>query len=353
MATTVSRPQTALSPPGMRDALEFPLIEALVGRRSRLFALGNSIPDGPLAFTSRHKPMPLSNLEQMMVLTAAAGNTGWHYMIIRNAHYAPHLSNYAGAAGGRTFPSAAGFHTSNLFFTDDEGTYLFDTRDAPALVEPTGNIEQDVQATLDAHSKQVRQLYDGRMYLPREDPYIEGHNTWSANVPGSTLIIPVADLAQHGVAGICYLVQNGFALYDDINNEQILGIERFSHLVNTEETFLLSYFEQLSLGEAVAEMSASCYAGALMLQAMGLGSWMHIGLDRFSILGASGNPDVPGLGFRYDTDERWPLPNPTGLEGVFEGYCPPHYPDMPAAVEALHRRKYGPGGPFNATTPGP
>jgi hypothetical protein len=31
---------------------------------------------------------------------------------------------------------------------------------------------------------------------------------------------------------------------------------------------------------------------------------MFDGIDRFSMLGASGNPQVPGLGFRYDTDER-------------------------------------------------
>jgi hypothetical protein len=89
-----------------------------------------------------------------------------------------------------------------------------------------------------------------------------------------------------------------------------------------------------------------------MLQAMGLGGWMFDGIDRFTMLGASGDPDVPGLGFRYDEDERWSLPNPTGLEGVFEAYCPPHYPDMAAAVEAFAERKFGPGGPFNRDTPG-
>ena len=47
------------------------------------------------------------------------------------------------------------------------------------------------------------------------------------------------------------------------------------------------------------------YAGVLMLQAMGLGGWMFDGIDRFSMLDASGNSDVPGLGFRYDGDERW------------------------------------------------
>src|SRR5919112_5859259 len=77
-------------PPGLQDVLEFPLVEALFGRRARRFSLGASLPDGPLAFTSRHDPLPLSELEQMLVLTAAAGNTGWHYMIMRHARYAPH-----------------------------------------------------------------------------------------------------------------------------------------------------------------------------------------------------------------------------------------------------------------------
>ena len=86
---------------------------------------------------------------------------------------------------------------------------------------------------------------------------------------------------------------------------------------------------------------------------MGLCGWMFNGIDPFSMLGASGNPDVPGLGFRYDQDDRWPYPNPTGLGGVMEGYCPPHYKDMRAAVEAVSERKFGPGGPFHPDTPGP
>jgi hypothetical protein len=90
----------------------------------------------------------------------------------------------------------------------------------------------------------------------------------------------------------------------------------------------------------------------LMLQAMGLGGWMFDGMDRHTILGASSDPQVSGLGFRYDTNERWSIPNPTGLSGVFEGYCPPHFSDMRAAVEAFAQRKFDPGGPFNSGTPG-
>lgn len=58
--------------------------------------------------------MALSELERLVVLGAMGGTTGWHYAITRDARYAPHLANYAGAAAGRTFSSAAGFHTVEL-----------------------------------------------------------------------------------------------------------------------------------------------------------------------------------------------------------------------------------------------
>jgi hypothetical protein len=80
----------------------------------------------------------------------------------------------------------------------------------------------------------------------------------------------------------------------------------------------------------------------LMLQAMGLGGWMFNGIDPLSMLGASGEGPVPGLGFRYDMDDRWPYPNVTGLEGVMEAFCPPHYADMRTAVDAVCERKFGP-----------
>ena len=52
---------------------------ALFGRRARLFFLGATISEGPLAFASRHEPLPLTEREQMLVLIAAAGNTGWQW----------------------------------------------------------------------------------------------------------------------------------------------------------------------------------------------------------------------------------------------------------------------------------
>jgi len=340
-------------PPGFQDMLGFGLVEALLGRRSRRFFRGAEIPDGVFAYKSKHPHLPLSELEKLLVVLACGGNTAWHHLIYRAARYAPHLSNYCAAAGGRTFPSGAGFETSQTFFTDDEGVYLLDVRDAPALAERDEAGGLDLEELLEAHRGRIRKIQDGRLGLPPVVPYVEAHNTWVVNHPGTLLVIPVGDLSQHLLLNLGYFLQNGQVITDDLNRRAVPGIDKFKHIVDPTQAWPLSFVEQLTMAEVTVELSASCYAGALMLQAMGLGGWMFNGMDPFAVLGASGEPEAPGLGFRCDTDERWPVPNPTGLPGVMEGFCPPHYPDMRAAVEALCERKFGPGGPYHPGTPGP
>jgi hypothetical protein len=86
-------------------------------------------------------------------------------MLYRAKLYAPHLSNYSGAAAGRTFPSAAGFHTSNTFFTDDEGVYLLDNRDAPACADraPGGSFDFEaadsgkIRSAAPVHSEEFKE----------------------------------------------------------------------------------------------------------------------------------------------------------------------------------------------------
>ncbi|MBU8919127.1 hypothetical protein BGM25_24090 [Bacillus sp. FJAT-29953] len=173
-----------------------------------------------------------------------------------------------------------------------------------------------------------------------------------ANKPGTFLVFPVGDLAQHTLLNLCFYVQNGLVIYDDINKRKIPGLEKYRHIVDVDNPVPLSFLDQYSLAELSAELATATYSGMLLQQAIGLGGWMFDGIDRITVLGASGDPDVPGLGFRYDTDERWAIPNPTGLEGVFTSYTPPHYPTMRDAVDALVERKFGKDGPFHPETKG-
>jgi hypothetical protein len=338
----------------LADVSQFPLIQALAGRRSRRFCMGAEIPEGPLAFKSSQKSFPLTELEQMLVLTSMAGSTGWHYAISYNETVRSQLPSYSAGPAGRTFPSAAGFHTSDLFFTDDNGTYCFSTRDFHPPSKDYRGEQGQLENHIAEHKKRVRKLSDNRLHIPRESPYMDPHNTWIANHEGSTLVLPVTDLAQHTLDAIWYYALDGRAVFDDIAKKRIPGVEEFRSVIPDPNSMVvpLSFIEMMSMAECAAEISMSCYAGALMLQAMGLGGWAFDGMDWMVILGASGDPKIPGFGFRYDTSERWTLPNITGLPGVFEGYCPPHYRNMSEAVEALAKRKYGPGGVYNEGTPG-
>jgi hypothetical protein len=42
-----------------------------------------------------------------------------------------------------------------------------------------------------------------------------------------------------------------------------------------------------------------------------------------------------------------------GLDGVFEGFCPPYVKDMRAAAAQLIERKFGAGGTYDPATSGP
>src|ERR671914_1176339 len=90
----------------LESITQFPLLQALAGRRSRRFCLGAEIPEGPLAFKSNRKPIPLTELEQMLVLTSMGGSTGWYYTISYNAADRSQLPSYSAGPAGRTFPSA-------------------------------------------------------------------------------------------------------------------------------------------------------------------------------------------------------------------------------------------------------
>ena len=108
------------------------------------------IPDGLLAFKSKHISLSLSELEQPLLLSPMGGVTGWHFAIMCHKKYAPYLSNCCNSQSSRTFPSADGFITSEILYTDDNGTYFF----------PTG----------------IRKLSGKRFYISREEPYMEGQH---------------------------------------------------------------------------------------------------------------------------------------------------------------------------------
>jgi hypothetical protein len=82
--------------------------------------------------------------------------------------------------------SAAGFHTSKTFFTDDEGVYLLDNRDSPACADRAPDGWPDFAAAVEAVKMRIKKVRDDRFGVPPEVPYVEARNTWVANQPGTS-----------------------------------------------------------------------------------------------------------------------------------------------------------------------
>src|SRR5262249_27570198 len=60
----------------LHQVWEYPLFDALFGRRSRRFGLGFEMAEGPFKYKSRHDPLPLSEVEEAMLVAAGVGFSG-------------------------------------------------------------------------------------------------------------------------------------------------------------------------------------------------------------------------------------------------------------------------------------
>ena len=151
------------------------------------------------------------------------------------------------------------------------------------------------------------------------------------------------------------LVQNSNVIYDD-NAGQLAGnLEPYtrSGLLNEDKQAQLSLMEQSVLGGVAASLAMMGHNITLMMQAIGLGGWLYSGINSHSLMGASAAEGIEGLGFRFQRDERSPVPNPVGLDGHYESLCPHYSTDMRAAVRKLAEGKFGTGGTYDPGLPGP
>ncbi len=336
--------------------LEFPLMQALFGRRARRFGLGMEIPSGPLAFRSSKEPLPLTALEQMILVAAATGVSGWSFGVPFGPRTPESHAEFTLRFTGRTAQTAAGLGTPALFFTDDEGCYCTRTRDVqPRMMAELDDGEAAIERVLAVCRENTIPVKEGRLDLPSSPPYILPPNLWWANRAGSTLYMPVGDASEEALGLLALMIRHGVMLVDHDTGEPAGNLEPFvrSGLLEREKKLpvseLLSDVHE-SLCLELAFMGHNIY---LTLQAMGLGGLYFNGMDGLSVLGANARDGVTGLGFRFVEDERWVVPNAVGLDGVYEALCPPYYPDMHSATQEFVERKFGSGGAYDPDAPGP
>ena len=325
---------TAPAPDLLQQAWDYPLFEALYGRRSRRFGLGFAMAEGPFAYRSPHPPLPLSEIEEALLVAAGVGFSGialWD--LSRPLPYR--------GGNGRTFPSTSGGRRTALFFTNDEGVYVIDPQvGAPARVREVEAPDQR-ERVLALYRTHRKQLKPGRLAIPRRVPPLSGHDLWDSNGPGSTLFMPVCDVSYSLISLTAQFVDaqlerfvakggRGMHIVDDRHGFRSAGCERWvkSGFLDADAILPLSHLERQACYFMFSEPAAICQNMFLATEAMGLGGWKHCGFMSREVLRV--------LGFTTVVPRDTPiLANPVGLDGIFQAYCPPYFSSMDAAVDAV------------------
>lgn len=329
----------------VKQAFKYPLFEALARRRTRRFPAGAIVDVGMRPHTSKAPAVQLNDLETALLCWAGSGITG---VVMPDA---PTLAETQGTALGswigRTVPSACNVLSTKLFFTDDNGVFLYDPK------KPTKAVEIDTKADRDkimAYFKEdCIKLSDKRAeFLPQG---AAGCMHWNVGKPGTTIFMPVVDQTEEYLNTLLVLFEGrGRKVLDDLKGGQVAGLQKWVDkgvIKGAEVT--ISSFEFNALMLNVAPVSAMLQNISLAAEAIGLGTVVFAGYSGLMMLGAT--KMSKGLGFRTSVAKDGKV-NPVGLDGILEPYCPPYYKNMDEAVDAFVEKKFGSGGVFDSRYPG-
>src|SRR5215831_7727506 len=317
---------------------------------------------GPLTYTSDRPPAPLTLDEQAALAFAACGITGH---ALAELPYADGAEPETGGGTimmhlvGRTAASGDASHVDTVFVIDDDGAWLLRRpQDHPPQSIP-GLVALAREGKLTALYEQSRvRVADARVDIPHDVSYILSLNKWSANRPGTTYFLPIAELTAFYINIVLILFDRDFSyfLLDDRNWFQPAGIGRFARskggtLVDDPKLgriMTVTMLETMLLEFAAVEQGGIMQNLGLMTQALGLGGFAHFAAhpwiwERELGFAMVDLPDTRILGMNlllrlgaHLLGREIQVPTPVGLERdgeiLVRPYCPPYYPTMREAV---------------------
>src|SRR3990170_6700537 len=205
----------SLQSPEIDELFQSPLMEAILGRRSRRFGLGMEITQGPNRFKSPHAPVPLTELEEAILVGAGTGITG---ISLADMPHSPRpvkgddIVTWDGNCNtmiehvGRTWPSPCGYHGTELFYTNDDGVYLMRLKEKQPTQMREFETKDDREKIVTLFRESRIKLRDGRLDLPRNEMAYISVNMWDSNMPGTTVFMPVTEVTEEYINGIMLIV---------------------------------------------------------------------------------------------------------------------------------------------------
>ena len=247
----------------LRAVWEYPLFDALYGRRTRRFGLGFEMAQEPYQYRSSQPPVPLCEDEEALLVAAGIGFSGM--ALWDQSRPLPYRNS-----DGRTFPSTARGRRTALFFTNDRGVHVIDPSAGSAGQMREADSPDGWAAVLDLYHRHRLTLQQRRLDIPRRVPPLCGHNLWASNMPGSTLFIPVCDVTFSLIGLIAQFVdpklerfapanERGINIVDDRFGFRPAGTEAWikSGLLSQDGGLALSHSQLPQMASRRSGMSGS------------------------------------------------------------------------------------------------
>ena len=250
---------------------------------------------------------------------------------------------------GRVYASACGSHGTELFYTNDEGTYMVQFRDkTPDAVQEFETLD-DREKIIQAFRANTVKISDGRLSVPMIPGVTQPFNWWNANQPGSTLFMPISDVTWEYINVLMLLMDEPNSLLPLRRPERQRGAAEGVGRQGLPRPH--ARLPAIRAGERmqmiIVRHGAGDHAAEHVPGAAGDGPGR---VDLHVVRRASSS--WPLMGFRFDTSASAKGPikplipashacRCVGLDGDFQAYCPPYYPDMGAAVQAIWDAKWG------------
>ncbi|HJQ28852.1 MAG TPA: hypothetical protein VJ827_05900, partial [Rubrobacter sp.] len=349
----------------------YPLLEAMIERRSRRFGGGMTMNGGPLAYESVRTPQPLSLDEEAALAFAGCGITG---PILADLPFEGGEAHEAGGGNiminliGRTVASGDAVHSVTLLVINDDGAWMlkrpqnYPRSEIPGLARAARE-----HRLVELYERSRVRIADGRPDVPRELPFVMPFNKWSANLPGTTYFLPVNEYTAFYINVLlsAFSGEFGYFVVDERNRFRPAGISRFArsrggHLRDDPEEgrfATVGFLETLLYEDVAVEQGEMLQNLALMGQALGLGGFPHFAAHPFIWFQTLGfrMQEIPfsrtiGAGrvmrrLIRASGKDLPVPTAVGLEQdgevLIKPFCPPYYRNMEESVLAFVDYKYG------------
>jgi hypothetical protein len=326
----------------VKAIFKYPLLEAIARRRTRRFPVGCNLEVGTTQHKSQNLPVPLNDIETALLCWAGAGVTG----IIASDLCTPGMGNTFCTWVGRATAMPCSFPTIKLFFTNDDGIFMYDPKKATKVVEIEA--EPDWEKIMKYFKDDTIKVQEGRLKSVPAGVLSLMH--WNTNQPGMTVFMPIVDVTAEYINFLLGVFQGeGYRMIDDIKG-QPAGVKKWidNGALNGPEV-PMSSFEFFLFNTCVAPAFLAVQNMQLVAEAMGLGSIPTGGYTSIVMLG--GTTATKGAGFRFELDKAG-KPACVGLDGFYETFCPP-YKSMSEAVDSFFNQKFGPSSMFGTDYQGP